>query len=157
MEHRDGETTWHFIFRRLEATLFLHIVDVLERVLLENERFEALWVRRDEILSFVLTIDELRSVHPAETGDMSVNQTLLREEELEARLLWCRVSRIGASARSAHVMIIHLAVLHVPPRRHDNAVLVTKLSIVLVLIKDRFETIVDTYELIKLGRADRQN
>ena len=88
---------------------------------------------------------------------MSINQTLLGEEELEARLLWCRASRIGASALSSHVRIIHLAVLHVPPRRHDNAMLVTKLSIVLVFIKDRFETIVDAYELIKLGRADRQN
>ena len=37
MEHRNGETAWDFIFRRLKATLFLHIVDVLERVLLENE------------------------------------------------------------------------------------------------------------------------
>ena len=66
VEHGDCEASWHFILRWLQSSFFFDLVDVLKLILFQDQSVEFV-----DFVELVLTVDELRVVHPAKTSHVS--------------------------------------------------------------------------------------
>ena len=66
VKHGDCEASWHFILRWLQSSFFFDIVDVLKLILFQDQSVEFV-----DFVELVLTVDELRVVHPAKTSHVS--------------------------------------------------------------------------------------